>query len=224
MGEDFDGRIVRAVPTDGIWDDRSGNVLFAIGQDGVVVMEPSGATAWSTVGPYYPVKYGTRQVFSLTWVIIFHAATLPMVLFLVFAGYVTRSGVWGAAVIVFTSIPWAASLIGVIPTAGQHGASKGLLYLPAILIAVAAGFVAFLIAAASFPEDRRTFGSRHVATAVILSVLGVAPFLVPFFLWGNGAIPSFSIAKIWAVGMVVAYATAIFVHRRRSERLNVQVR
>lgn len=202
-------------PLAAIADPQTGNMLFAMSHQGVLVHTASGKWVWSQVGNYRPLEpFPTLDAVSLVLGgTFFLAAALAL---LVFCSQALR---WagGTLRIVILSLAWAGGVVVIVlfPPAqatGYNSAISGL------------GTAAVLLLAAPLAIEQALRLLRR-APAALLQLVGFGLlagllFILPYILWLYSTLPSLWWATIFGLVIsVVVAAAAIIAAQRHPKQL-----
>jgi hypothetical protein len=197
-------------PLDALPDPASGNMLFAMGHQGVLVHTAEGRWTWSAVAGYHAVEpFPTADAFSLLLGgMLYPAAGLAL---LIFASLALRWTVnplrLGLAV-----VAWAAWLlvVALFPPATSYGytltiTGLGILGLFVVLVP--------LVVEQTLRLARRQ--PRALAPLAAFGLLGGLLFLLPYLLWLYSTLPGILWATLFALALAVAVLVAAFFSLRR---------
>jgi hypothetical protein len=188
-------------PLDAVFHQLSGNLVVAMGQEGVLVRTPGGEWRWVAVGAYAfaELNRADRVVSLLSGEILFALLLLMLAPAAIVRGAnrVKRRGLF----ILWTSLAWLGWLgaLLVFPPAISRGYLRSM---PAIA-ALAVALFAVPTGLESIIATVRRYRPA-VASLVIASVVSVLVFLLPFVLWTQGGIPRYSSALLYALALVAA--------------------
>ena len=193
-------------PQDGIYDPASGNVIFSMGHEGVLVRQARGTYQMVGVGPYGQVKTTQLQVLMITLIGEMALAACFGGLVVVVLGLHEERSKLKKLVSIFAIIAWLFPVFFVPPalSAGSYAAALssiatvvvGMLIFPLVLD----GFFMVGILA---PDSLLRLGT--------LAVEGMLIFLLPFAMWGINLLPDYRIATFLAV--VLGGGFIIFQYR-----------
>ncbi len=181
-------------PQDGIYDPASGNVLFSMGHEGVLVRQAQGAYQMVEVGPYGKVKTTQWHVLLTTLIGEIALAACFAGLVVIILGLYEENSMAKKMVSIFAIIIWLFPVFFVPPalSAGSYAAAlssiatvvAGILIFPLVLD----GF--FLVGILA-PDS--------LLRLSVLAVEGMLFFLLPFLLWGVNLLPDYRLATFLAV-------------------------
>lgn len=206
-------------PLHGIYDPASGNVVFAMGLEGVLVYTQAGEWQWVAVSDYHrltdqPMRFsdyaallwGESFLALFTWMLAFSTLALTW--------HIKRT-----LRIVKVVIGWLGWLLAVFafPAAIMNGA-----YAPGMV------FFAYLVlgiyAAASLVDDLISLGRRTPGRLVPLagaSLISAVVFIIPYALWAFNVIADYAAARLAAVILVlIALAAGFFINKQQSPGQN----
>jgi hypothetical protein len=209
----WNAAIVKTGPLNALVDDVTGNLIMAVGHEGVLVRTPDGAWHRAAVGPYRVIDlHGTDKVVSLL------AGEVLLALVLI----ALASGTMGPDVFLARRsrnllrfallLGWLAWL-GTLAIAPPALASGYMKQMPIFGVIVAAAF--------AVPVSIRKLLAAFRLNAKVgwltigLSALTALLFLVPFVVWTQNGIPHYSTAVAYAVVLV---AVMCFVGQRYLRR------
>ena len=181
-------------PQDGIYDPASGNVIFTMGHEGVLVRQAQGSYKLVQVGSYGKVR--TTQLDVLVTVLTgeFGLAACFGGLVVVLLGFYEERSLLKKLVSVLAVVVWLFPVFFVPPalSAGSYAAA-----LSSISILVA-GLLIFPLALDGFfmvgilaPDSLLRLG--------LLVVAGILLFLLPYVLWGLNLLPDYRLATVSAM-------------------------
>jgi hypothetical protein len=200
----------RPGPLDAVADPGSGNMLFAMGHQGVLVRKASGEWAWSQAGGYRPAEpFPTPDAFSLLLGgMLVMAAGLSL---LVFATQALRwAGGWLR--ITLAAVGWAAWLIVdvLFPPAQStgYGSMMSGLGLAGILVVTFPLAIELIIRLA-----RRAPGVLLPLAG--FSLLAALVYFLPYLLWLYSTLPTLWWATIFGLVAAAAVLSAALISARR---------
>ncbi len=196
-------------PIDALYDPQSGNVIFSMGHQGVLVASAGGAWQWAAVGDYQrrALEQGGLQAHFILLqgeLILSAAAALLVFSTLVLFGrpkkwYLTAKLVIGWLVFIFSAL--------VLPPAITNDTYANLLSYFALLAAVIWAFLSALIdAILLLRAERRALG--HTALFAVWAVPG---FSLPYLLWSANLLPYYFLGSLLAailLGSVIVLGRA----------------
>ena len=189
-------------PYAAIFDSPSGNLVVAMGLDGVLVRNASGVWTWATVGSYQHDSLQQAGVAGVMTLLIYQV----LLAILVSLGWLfTRSArlMSGRAPRIWTILGWIAmgivSLL-VIPDIVTSSYTAIATWIALGFMAVAT-LIALLVALANLKG--RFF--RLLPSGLLQGVLLAASCLLPYVLWGIHIIPGYSLALAASTGLVVIF-------------------
>ena len=205
------------------YDDQSGNLIVAMGLQGVVVVAPDGTSTRVAVGPYSPTDFSfggkVRTFFSslLFWGEPFFATGIAFLLTISFAALAlsipsdSRHIALAAALSAVLAITH-----GVYPYASPNvGIDEGDLLLILPFIFTGFGLLPLLLLAVALVRARPS--PRELLTLVMASVgMLMLVLLGALVLFETGT----TIANFVAVGLVGLASLGIWLHRKRTQRRN----
>ncbi len=193
------------IPIDAIYDAPTGNVIFSMGHQGVLVRTASGAWQWAAVGPYQrrALEQGGLQAYFILLqgelalaagaaLLMFSSLALPR---LKKKWYLVGKLIIGWLVFGFAAV--------VIPPAITNGTYINLLSYFALLAAVIWAFLSAMIDAILLFRTTRPALGRTA-----LFALWAAPaYFLPYLLWSANVLPYYYLAVLLAailLGLVIA--------------------
>ena len=215
-------RVTTTEPLDLHYDHRSGNLIVAMGLQGVVVVEPDGRSFKVALGPYSPTDFSlgskvrallaslvhgwpaasTGVAFLLAFSFANLALTLPIVRaerrFII---------VWAAAISACLAV-----LFGVYPQVLQHPQDAGIRMLAWLSFGLTGfGLIPILLAATGLVSARASF--IHLLAVIAVGIGMLLPLGVgALVLFEMGAI----IANFVAVGLVGMASFSLWMFRKRA--------
>lgn len=174
-------------------DPVSGNVIFAMGQEGVFTLLADGRWATPDVGEYGISNF--RQLNTVSNVLalikgeIIVAVAFGILVFSTTTLWLKRP--WPVILILIGGwLLFTASVIVFPPALSYRIYYAGIFQLALYGLAGAMIFIGFTVTLTDFFKWSR----KHFGTTAILSFLGATLFLAPFILWTTDTIPSYSSA------------------------------
>jgi len=196
-----------AGPLTGLVDPASGNAVFAMGYDGVLLnITATDQWEWVAVGDYArmasPLPTSASESADLLYVEI--RLSILLGLLAIATSLIVGPGHWVRLLAVL--LPWAAFAAAWIASPALNRSS----YLDVIVIPIVfAGLVAGVVHVLVFSRTRLT--RRRVPWLVCIFLVATVLFLVPYVLWAYTLLPSYSLASLLALG---AAAAVILIGRR----------
>ncbi|MBE0698512.1 MAG: hypothetical protein IH586_16465, partial [Anaerolineaceae bacterium] len=198
-------------PWDAIADPLTGNMLFAMGHQGVLIRTAAGDWTWSRVANYRPLDpFPTADALSL---ILGGMLYLALGLFLLV--YATQALHWagGTLRIVLVCLAWAAWLLVDIlfPPAQSTGYT---------LVMSSMGVLGILILAVPLALEQTVRLARRAPRALLplsgFGLLAALLYFLPYVFWLYGSLPTLWWATIFGLFAAGAVLTAAFISARRS--------
>ncbi|MEO8606322.1 MAG: hypothetical protein ABI690_00445 [Chloroflexota bacterium] len=201
-------------PFDAIIDKVTGNLVVAMGQDGMLVRTPNGQWTWIEIGQYHRVEiYRFDRIFDLLKGELILSGILML---LVLTTYLQPHRPRFATIVLASG--WILWLFGAWVPVPKSDDSPGLnigffTYYSNTLAAV---IVFLLIVGAVAHILDQKISAKQVIETVLLALGSGALFLFPYLLWSQGTIPSYSTASIFALllGLSAAFGTGQYLKRR----------
>lgn len=184
-------------PLDGIVEPRTGNAIFAMALEGVLVRRPSGEYAWVTVGPYHhfvfdnPIGLLSGEIALAVSFGLLVLATLATRSIKHWSKYLVLGIAW---------LVWLGDTVFFPPGRSSGVYGVGLAGLAAVAIC---GFVAILSAILILIVARRSL--KYVRRALIVALSAVPLYFAPYYLWTLNLIPNYNAALViaFALGAVM---------------------
>jgi hypothetical protein len=205
-------------PLDALFDQESGNLIVAMGHEGLLVRTPNGAWHWIGLGPY--VREDMRRV-DQVWALLWGESVLALELAALVTGTLAlllrRPRVWG---IVLGVIAWAVWIAAVILSPAMNASTY--IEFPATIALIGAGLIALGWAIGSLVMTGRKAPGRLRAAApplALTALAGAVLFLLPYVLWVVGSVPRYSTAVVFGLllaAAVVAAGSATAARTRKS--------
>lgn len=187
-------------PFGAVEDPHTGNIIFAMGHEGVLVRDSAGNYTWVGIGSYNntvlgPIPPGGQ--FTLLQGELFLAVATLMLAFSTLALRDHRR--WWR--ILKLSIGWPIWLFSlfVLPPAVSSGAYTEMFIFLAVLGALAWGLLCLLDDAIGYIRSKRPPSGR----TILLSLLAGAGYLLPLLLWAFELLPGYTNAAIVSLGLVI---------------------
>jgi hypothetical protein len=197
--------IFREGPLDAIIDLHSGNLLFAMGHEGVLLRKPDRTWEWVGVGAYQKVDYLSPDLYTLLWGEGLLALVNGMLTFAVLAikQSSNRSELTGAPNIALLIMAWLAlgATAFVFPPAITVGEIENL-SAPAVIGTLIISFVVTIIISLQLLES-----SHPIKKLLIFSCLSACLFFTPYLFWFINWLPNY----YFAPGLAFAFQIGLIV-------------
>lgn len=190
-------------PLDALADPATGAVLFAMGQQGVLIHTATGEWQWAQGGAYSPaLNFPDRAAFAvLLGPQLYMAALLGLLVYTTLA-YARTGGRLRLAVLILGWLGWL--LVSIIfPAPASYGYTEIVTVLGILLIGV---LVIPLAVEQTFKLARLRHhnASINIPRAALIALGGGLLYFIPYLMWLYGALPTLEIAII--AGLVIAAA------------------
>jgi hypothetical protein len=203
-------------PFSGVIDATSGNAVFAMGHDGVLVHEANGQWTWVAVGGYgregRSLPSSPKELVGF----LYGEFHLSVLFGLLCIASILVGRPFTAGKIVSLSVPWLTFLIswGLRPALDRLGYSGGL----AVLL-VYSGYFTVLLHMLIFSRDQIKLHTLKLLLMIL--ILGLVVFFLPYILWTLTWLPSYAFTSITSL---LLGAVIIFLGRRiyRSRRVDAR--
>ena len=198
-------------PLDAVFDSATGNLVVAMGVDGVLVRPADGDWRWVAVGEY---RRSDIQTVGQAGMLLGGELWLAFVLVFLVFGVVTwpvRRRIWLSIVLVLSWIGWLFVVWGV-PPAQTWGYSSAAV--PFLIIAVG---VLGLAAAIGRAVDVGRIRPGSLWVYGVISLLIAVLSVVPYALWAAGVIARYRVSSVIAMVLVVVCTATATVLLRRSK-------
>jgi hypothetical protein len=202
-----------AGPLDVLTDPASGNLILAMGYEGALVRQSTGAWGWVPVGPYHRVELDPS---TAAWKLLDGETALALIFgalcMATWSLHMTRRRLHA----ILVALAWLAWLFCVIVLRPVFVSGYGFVILVPVLIAT--GLLALALSFyAAFLNTRLRI--RMLLQSVLAALIGALLFFLPYELWGLGSLPSYTMAMLFGLilGGVTLYAGDFWF--RRSVRL-----
>ncbi len=177
-------------PLDAVIDPKSGNVIFAMGHEGILIRKANGVWVWRAVGPYFRVQNPGLKLHEMLWgemVLSLSAALLSLIGLGNCARYKSRwARIASYGIILYA---WFLFIVTMyfFPPALQN---KYGIKLIELLVWATAG-TSMMAALFVFPKSPCVTG-KSLIYIVIFSIL----FFAPYVLWFEGMLQNYNVATI----------------------------
>lgn len=212
--------VANAGPLDAVVDPATGNIVAAMGHDGVLTRTPDGTWHWVAVGPYErePIDSVGETLHLLRGELILSVGLVLLVLSTL--ALLVDEVHW-----LGLPLPLAALAIWVVSVLMEPALSLTPSNYFALFIFIGMGVVALLallsLAVTGVQAYRRGGGWQRAAiTAVLAGLL----FLLPYVLWSLGGIPRYATATLFALVLTatVLVGGAVWVRQGLPEEVRQQ--
>ncbi len=202
----------RATPIDAVYDPKTGNVIFSMGHQGVLVYTSQGEWQWVAVGPYQRhalEQGGLRAYFVLLQGELALSVAAALLVFSTLAGfrlpkkwYLIAKLVIGWLLFVFAA--------GFIPPAISNNSYINLLSYFALLAAVIWAFLSALAdAILLFRVSRGALGR-----SALFSLWALPAYFLPYLLWAANVLPYYYLSALLAA---ILLALVIVLGKTRNQ-------
>ena len=193
----MDSRFDRG-PFDLVIDRPTGNAIFAMGLEGVLVREASGEYLWGDVGNF--LHFGSRNAMNVLGVETILAINFGLLVAAALAARVIRQRIMYVAVGVGAFIFLTIMIIATPEYWGLGGEGYAVPFFgtlgSCLIVAIIAAVLAFIAARRSLRLTLRSFA---------LAIVGALLFFVPYYLWALGFVPNYTAARLFAVALGAAF-------------------
>jgi hypothetical protein len=187
-------------PFSGVIDPTSGNAVFAMGHDGVLVHESNGQWAWVNVGEYgregRPLPSSPKELVGF----LYGEFHLSVLFGLLSIASILVGSPFTAGKIVSLSVPWLTFFIswGLRPALDRLGYSGGL-----AVFLVYSGYFTVLLYMLMFSRDHIKL--HNLKPLLLILILSLVVFFLPYVLWTLTWLPSYPFASITSLllGVVI---------------------
>lgn len=200
-------------PLNAMVDENTGNVLFAMGWDGVLVREPSGIYHWVSVDKYRLDNLSTKSFLQFLFFQPFLMLALIFLIVVTSTAYIRRLSIQARKYLIGCGwLSWIAFVVLLLidrnPPEHQMSLIIAIFSLPISI------FLGIPLSIGAVWDILRNF--RSVAIPIVLAGVGNgALFIFPFLLWTQGRVPRYVTAYAFAVFLTVLglYASRIYLKR-----------
>ena len=195
------------LPDDALADPATGNILFAMGTEGLLLRRAdTGTYTWVTVGPYQKVEIGAGELvtglLAGEWALALIGAGLAISLLTLRARRsVARAILTGVGFVGWLAVAW------IFPPAFLLGSNYSAVFpLAGLLVTGLLALVLTIIAC--FQAGRR---DRRLPWKLLLAGLGLAVLIIlPYILWALNRLPQYQLAAGIATGLTAAAALGLW--------------
>ena len=190
-------------PLDAIYDPVSGNTLFAMGHQGVLVRREDATYTWVSVGSYNRPDLASPSVFlTVLGRELDLSAALVLLLFATGALMIKK---YHWAIKLLAILFWLVWLVGTISSPARTSGSE----IQAIIGIII--WVVLILALISGIWGAIALFRQHAWRGFIMALTGGIMFLLPYYFWYINAIPDYFIALM--VALAIALASALVILR-----------
>ncbi|MGB8212575.1 MAG: hypothetical protein WCE68_03350 [Anaerolineales bacterium] len=197
--------VFRAGPLDGIIDPRTGNLVFAMGLEGVLIRKPNRTWQWVGVGPYEKVDYSSPDLYGLLWGEGVLALASGMLTFIILGikQIADKKKLASSLMIIFTIIAWLSLGVSafILPPALTNGEGD-FFSTVAVVGTLFIFFVLTVFISLELLESR-----SPIRKLVLFSCGGAVLFFAPYLLWFINWLPDYHFAPesafVIQIGMIV---------------------
>jgi hypothetical protein len=192
-------------------DPEQGAVVAAMGQEGILVRDETGAWQWVGLGPFVREELARPAVL---WALLSTEVLLAAVAAVVAACTIITAGFRSSA----HSIPAVAAWLVWLALILAMGALKFNLYADSLLAMAALGGLALtlLCLAIAVFLAARSGAKGWLIGAILFGLAAAVTYLVPFVLWGLGGLATYWLATLIAA-LLLGILTAAGVRLRRAQ-------
>jgi len=184
-------------PLDAIFDPNTGNIIFAMGNEGVLVRVESGNWVWVAVGDHEHIEFTTIDaLFNLSDEICL-AIFLAALLLFTWAVVLNRSGRKEFVL----GLSWVICLVlfFLLPSVQKRYYGISLVEWFILIYSLIITLLSINILRASIGNMRRTI-LRLIGQSLLSAIL----FLLPYFLWAMGILSNYNLAMTFALVFSIA--------------------
>ena len=196
-------------PLDAVVDPMSGNIIFAMGHEGVLIRRPDKSWQWAEVGSYKKVDYLNPNLYILLWGEGLLAIVNGMFIFVVlgFKQNIGEKGWKRIGKVVPAVIAWLSIGIAsfVFPSAIAFGYGE----IPsnaAIVVTLIINFVVFIVVFINTITRTERYPIR-IRSLLGFAGAGIGLFFLPYLLWFTNLLPNYyfapAIAFVLQTGMII---------------------
>lgn len=196
---------------------ESGNILFAMSQDGILLLDPNDNWHWVRVGDYQLANLEQFEVFNrVTFFERWQAGALAFLIITTTVAYMRRFEIhfrW--ALLPFSWLSW--MIINFMMLNDSYEAVQltskldGMIAISSFLALVFLAIPLSIAALWGIIRNFRPIIKHLIITAPIPAVL----YLLPFLLWSQGTIPPYATAFAFAMGLAFIGTFAASMYLRR---------
>ncbi len=202
-------------PFDATFDPESGNIIFAMGWDGVLVRTSAGIYEWVNVGGYgLEPLHGWDSVEQGLFLELWLALATAFLVVTTSTAYIRQNaGRWSTSFLACGWIGYALILIVLVAEITETK-SHSLPTVTAIMSLVCFVFIAIPLSLGAMWDILRNF--RSVALNIALVAIGSGMlFIFPFLLWTQGRIPRYVTAYAFSIILTAfgLYASWLYLKR-----------
>lgn len=218
-----DQQIIKPGPHDMVIDDTTGNLVLAMGWDGVLVYTPDARWHWVRVDKYYlgelpptPTANQIQNQRTLYDDLTFEmwlAFALGFLILTTGSAYIDHAGKVRYGLLSIGWLGWLflVSIISPLATI-LYGVEENSLFIIAALILLF--FLAIpMILYTIIQLAKKKF--QHVIPLLIMSITSGLVYLFPYTLWRSGTVPRYQTARIFALMLTVGAMGMAFTGLRR---------
>jgi hypothetical protein len=213
-----DQQIIKPGPHDMVIDDTTGNLVLAMGWDGVLVYTPDERWHWVQVDKYYlgelPPIPTARQIQTqrtlyddLTFE-VWLAFTLGFLILTTGAAYIHHAGRVRYGLLVIGWLGWLflVSIISPLATV-LYGIEENFSFILIALILLF--FLAIPMILYTITQlARKQF--QHVIPLILMSITSGLIYLLPYTLWRSGTVPRYQTARLFALMLTVGAVGMVY--------------
>jgi hypothetical protein len=207
-------------PFDAVLHPASGNLIVAMGLEGVLVRSPAGEWRWVSAGNFSvpQLKWFGQIITLLSGEIWLGAGLIGLIIALITLslGLLGRArkrrlidGVM-AAITFLGWIGWVFTLLQFPPAMGGGNLFANVAAFTVPATVVLAAIVGVWYGSNLYRQNRRAF-----IALLVIAVIGALLYLLPYVLWSQGAIPFYRTATLFALALTAAMLIAGFFYMRR---------
>ncbi len=198
-------------PLDAVFDPKSGNLIFAMGFDGVLIRQPDGTYTEVGVGDYQRIEPGFGQML-LT---LFPGEALMALVFgglgLIFLISRNQLSLFPRLVSGGAGLLWVCVALGIPPALGGYGYGD-------IIVIIALGISGLaVLSVVLYVFIKAGLSSRPLLTRYLLVFLiGGLLFFLPFITWVFNILPNYRLAQVFGIILGLIW---FFEQSRRDKRV-----
>jgi hypothetical protein len=197
-------------PFSGLIDSKTGNVVLAMGLDGVLVRTPDAEWVWVRVGPYFLANLERfDHISAILFFEFWLAGALSLLVLTTSAAYIRHAGRFRQLLLGIGWLSW--FILTAIFLPFWHLDSNfaiGVISLPLLVfLAIPLGIAALF--------DFMKNDMRLLSYVLLVGITNALLFLFPFVLWTQGAIPPYRTALTFSLMLTLGSLAASYVYLKR---------
>lgn len=199
-------------PLDAVFDPVSGNVIFAMGHEGILVSSGNNEWEWVTVGGYQRLTYNpNNEFFTLLFGEFLLSLSFGFLTINTFTARIHKG--WGRKAIIVIGWMLFFICVSIFPPAININRPQPYYSLLPIIFYIIQLFLLILYIILGILDLIKIskYSKLVVRNILILCLIGIIIFITPYIFWGFNLLPTYSIAALLASSIGVIMIISVYL-------------